>query len=217
MKYEETLSQAESMMDYLCPAFSRLEIAGSLRRKRTDKDFSEIDLIGIPDLTPPPLPRPEFGKPLPKVYKTKIDERIDCLAMERKVIVTASGPRQKKFIDLRSDIRFDLYLVFPPARWGVQFLIRTGPREFGHWIVTRRSGRAIIEGPRSVYGGALPDGYRVEHGAVWKGETKKTEKEIREDGIESIGFDTEESFLEFLGLGWIEPEDRRPRWGEMKG
>lgn len=79
MRLEEALRAAHTMMDLLRPgaegfepggSLGKISIAGSLRR-RVDKDFDEIDLIMIPDLSPPPLPRAEFGKPIPKVYKTK--------------------------------------------------------------------------------------------------------------------------------------------------
>lgn len=62
MTRDEALRAAHSMMDYLRPAVSgfepagdegAIEIAGSLRRGK--KDFiDEIDLIMIPDLSPPP-------------------------------------------------------------------------------------------------------------------------------------------------------------------
>lgn len=62
-----------------------------------------------------------------------------------------------------------------------------------------------------VYGGALPDGYRVQAGAVWKGETKTPEKDLLKET--PIGFDTEEAFFEFLDLDYLFPEERVARWG----
>lgn len=227
MNYDKALRAAESMMDTLRTAVSgrfpagdlgAIAIAGSLRRA-SKTDYDEIDLIMVPDLSPLPLPRAEFGKPIPSkrdLHKTKIDKLLDDMTESGRILIRSRGERSVKFLSMDHEINFDLYIVRPPGTWGVLFTIRTGPAEFGHWIVTRRSGRGYIEGRGHVQGGALPDGYRVEHGAVWEGEEKLSEKLIRERGISPIGFDTEEGFLDFLGLGWIEPGDRRARWGSAK-
>lgn len=211
----EALRLADRIIFDLSPCFQgfdpggelpSLEIAGSLRRG-SKAEYDEIDLIGIPDLSHPPRARPEFGKPVPKQYETKLDQYIDELREKGEIVLTDSGPRQKKFVYCEGEIRgvkVDLYLVRPPATWGVQTVIRTGPEEFSHWIVTRRK-----------KGGALPDGYRVQGGAVYEGEEKVPEKKLLE--FESIGFETEDSFLNFLGLGWIYPEDREARWGLFGG
>lgn len=219
MRLEEALRAAESMMDLLRPACEGFEpggslgsisIAGSLRR-RVDKNFDEIDLIMIPDLSPPPLPRAEFGKPIPKIYKTKIDKLLAELVDRGDLIQKTAGDRAKRFFWEVKKIKLDLYLVRPPATWGVQYAIRTGPEDFGHWLVTRRSGSAHSSIHGRVRGGALRDGYRVQGGAVWEGEEKIPDKELLEKT--PIGFETEEDFFSFLGLNWIEPEDRVARWG----
>jgi DNA polymerase/3'-5' exonuclease PolX len=204
MNHDQALRVAESLIDDLRPAFEGhihhteiITIAGSLRRGK--KELDEIDLIGIPDLSPPPRPRAEFGKPVPKVYSTKIDQLIDELASRGEIAIKTNGPRSKKFFSVTYGIRVDLSLVRPPATWGVLYTIRTGPADFSNWIVTPRK-----------YRGALPNGYRVQDGAVYLGE----EKTKTVDDLEPIGFETEDSFLDFLGLGWIYPEDRAAKWRE---
>lgn len=210
MRYEEALRAAESLLEWLRPACPVISIAGSLRR-RVEKEYSEIDIIGIPDLSPLPLPRAEFGKPIPKIYPTAIDKLIGEAAESGRIIRRGGKDRNIKFFDCDLEAYFDLYLVKPPATWGVLSMIRTGPETFGHWIVTRRSGRAYDPILGHLRGGALPDGYRVQSGAVWEGEEKIPEKELL--SMEPIGFDREEDFFDFLGLPWMEPEDRVARWG----
>lgn len=219
MKYEDALHRAHSFMDWIRPgilgfepggSLGMISIAGSLRR-RVEKEYTEIDIIAIPDLSPLPLPRAEFGKPVPKVYKTKIEKLLSEAADDGRIIRRNGGDRNIKFDFPELELSFDLYLVRPPATWGVISMIRTGPASFGHWIVTRRSGRAYEMGLGHVYGGALPDGYRVQAGAVWKGETKTPEKDLLKET--PIGFDTEEAFFEFLGLDYLFPEERVARWG----
>lgn len=86
----------------------------------------------------------------------------------------------------------DLFIVMPPATWPVLFTIRTGPPDFSKWIVTPRQ-----------KGGALPDGWRCEEGRIW-------------DGQVQMNFESEETFLDWLGIHWIEPKDREPRWNYFK-
>lgn len=79
--------------------------------------------------------------------------------------------------------------MMPPAQWGLIMAIRTGPKDFSRWIVTQR-----------YKGGALPSDCRVNKGAVWHGDRM-------------IEMPEEIQFLQFLGLGWVEPEERVAKWG----
>lgn len=101
--------------------------------------------------------------------------------------IIKNGQKYKQ-IALEEGINLDLFIVSPPADWGVILTIRTGPPDFSRWIVTRRE-----------KGGALPDRYRVNQGAVWEGKEK----------VECFN---EIDFLNLLDLGWIEPKDRYPQW-----
>jgi DNA polymerase/3'-5' exonuclease PolX len=90
------------------------------------------------------------------------------------------------------DAILDLFIVLPPATWPVLFTIRTGPSDFSKWIVTSRS-----------KGGCLPDGWRCEDGRIW-------------DGQVQMYFESEEDFLDWLGIHWIEPKDREPHWNYFR-
>jgi DNA polymerase IV (family X) len=196
MELDKAFGIAEEYLAYFRPACERILIAGSIRRKKPQ--VKDIELVAIPDLTiAVPRPRLEFGKPEPVLHKTMLDSLIHDLVLRNEIVIEKSGERYKKFTLKRESISVDLFLVLPPATWGVQFVIRTGPFDFSHWIVSRQKN-----------GGALPNGFRVQGGAVWHGEheTKTLEDEVL------IGFDTEKDFLEFLGLGWIEPSERVARW-----
>jgi hypothetical protein len=69
-------------------------------------------------------------------------------------------------------------------------LIRTGPAEFSHWIVTPR-----------MRGGGLPNGYCVVDGRV-----------VSNNNHDYIPCAEEIDFLRFCRLAWIEPSQRRPMW-----
>ena len=192
MKRDKALMIAEKMISLLGSECMRIEVMGSIRRG--NEDVKDIELLAIPDLKPPPAPRLEFGKPIPKVRETKLDVVLDVMAAEKLIQRHKDGSKYKKIAWLNGGIMIDLFLVTPPATWGVQSVIRTGPADFSHWCVTRRRN-----------GGALPDGYRVQDGAVWEG---ASENETQN----KIGFETELEFLNFLGLGWIEPGERLAGW-----
>jgi hypothetical protein len=82
-------------------------------------------------------------------------------------------------------INLDLFIVLEPAQWGVIFTIRTGSADFSHNLVKSKS-----------FGGYLPGDCKVHDGGVYK------------QG-ELITMPEEKDFLEFVGLGWIEPEKRQ--------
>lgn len=195
MKHSEAMMWAESLVEQFKPVCERIEIKGSLCRMKPD--VKDIDLLVIPDLSPLPRPRLEFGKPVPVVYKTALDKMLAELREHDSIIFQKAGDRSKKFLVKGAGISVEIYLVLPPATWGVRSVIRTGPAEFSHWIVTRRKS-----------GGALPDGFRIQDGAVWEGaaETKFLDDQT------CLGFDSELDFMNWLGLGWIEPKDRVARW-----
>lgn len=99
--------------------------------------------------------------------------------------ILKNGPRYKQFT-LPEGINLDLFLVLDPAQWGVIFTIRTGPADFSKWIVTSKA-----------YGGALPGDCKVKDGGVYRqGQLIYMPEEI--------------DFLNHLGLGWLEPSERKP-------
>ena len=195
MKHDVAWKVAEALVEHFRPACHEIEIHGSLRRLKPE--VKDIDLLCIPDLPPLPKPKLEFGKPIPKVHKTLLDKMIDEMVQDGSIQLVKSGEFSKTFYLKYAGINAEIYCVLPPATWGVRSVIRTGPAEFSHWIVTRKK-----------QGGALPNGYRVQDGAVWEGE-----KEVKDLANQiMVGFDSEKDFLNFLGLGWIEPKDRVAKW-----
>jgi DNA polymerase/3'-5' exonuclease PolX len=139
----------------------------------------------------------EFGKPIPKVYKTRLDAMIKEMEQAGVCFIRAGGEKYKKLWMLQENIQVDLFLVTPPAQWGVQSVIRTGPSDFSHWMVTRKS-----------RGGALPDEYIVADGAV--GQRVRGDKGDGRQGV--IPMPEEVDFFRLCGLDWIMPKERLARW-----
>jgi len=166
---------ADELLRTLRPSCERIEIAGSIRRAK--KEVKDIELIAIP-LFMPDL----FGE-------TLLDHSLDVFDWASVGDLKAGGHKMKK-VALHAGINLDLFIVTPPAQWGVQMVIRTGPAEFSQWMVTKKS-----------IGGALPDHCFVKDGAVWDGR----------DGSK-FNLPEEKDFFRLCGLNWLEPALREARW-----
>lgn len=208
MKHNVALKVAESLVSHLGPACTRIEIAGSVRRRKPE--VKDIELVCVPDLSVTPRRAPlEFGKPIPPSYKTELDRLIGEMAAAGDVGIDLKGDRMKKLYVRYAGIHVDVFINLPPSEWGVQYLIRTGPSDFSHWCVTNRA-----------YGGALPDGYFVKHQVVWDAE-KVRKSDMPDDPNKALKLLTEDNhlrmaeeadFFRFCGLDYLEPWERVAKW-----
>lgn len=99
------------------------------------------------------------------------------------VILKGSGPRLKN-LQLAEGIKLQIN-ISDLDRWPVEIVIKTGPEDFTKNCVTQRR-----------KGGWLPSWAVVTDG--WK----------VFNGSRRIEIKTEAEFLEFLGLGWVDPWER---------
>lgn len=203
MRLAEAKAIAERLVEELAPACERIEIAGGIRRGKAEPH--DIEIVAMPILKPP---RAEFGQKV--IHKTALDAVLYGLVQAGRLREVKGREKYKQFVVRGGEVNeamLDLFLVTPPAQWGVIYTIRTGPggmnNNFSQWIVTTRS-----------RGGALPDGYRVKDGAVWL----MDEWRMLDMGgsvaqsVRPLAMPEEQDFLDFLGLGWIEPRERMARW-----
>ena len=184
MLYEPGCELARDLANQRAPFCERIEIAGGLRRRKPD--VHDLELVAVPRLIPQTdLLGHVFGE------HNLLDEHLTYLVeIGRLQPGSKNGQRYKQFKVPPTGIALDLFIVLPPAQWGVIFAIRTGPAHFSHWLVSHQ-----------LYGGALPNHLRVKDGAVWS-----------IYGNEPYETPTEERFFEQLGLPWIDPVDRST-WG----
>ena len=127
MEYYKALSIAETLVAELTPACKRIEIAGSIRRQKPD--VGDIEIVAIPDLRPP---RPAFGYP---IFPTRLDAILANLSIvddDILIHLNMNGSKFKQFWVSYDGgqtwiFKVDLFLITPPADWGVLYLIRTGP------------------------------------------------------------------------------------------
>lgn len=204
MKYRDALFLSMWFLDQLSPTCERSAIAGGTRREKAD--VHDLELMVQPKME---YVKPVFGKHYKKL--TPLDEKLAELNEEGALFPKMGGDKYKKFSIGRwadfgmeepiNPFMLDLFIVTPPAQWGIILAIRTGPGSvddnFSKWIVTPRR-----------EGGCLPDGWRVKHGALWREDQLDAKREPRKGEETPLTMDDEPSFFAFLGLPWMEPKDR---------
>lgn len=191
MDYILALDIAENIKTLLEPACNRVEIKGSLSRKKPNVNDIDImvELNGR-------RPRLEFGMKASDAPRTELDVILQGMTGEGTLRFLEGGDRLKKFMismGTLNPIRLELYICQPPAQWGVISVIRTGSAEFSKWMVTSRD-----------KGGALLPKYCCMDGGI--------RKLSKLDEVEAMP--EEEDFFKFCDLPWMAPENRQPQWGK---
>lgn len=146
MIHTQALEIAERLVAELRPGCERIEIAGSVRRKK--RDVHDIEIVALPKLV---RVSDLFGNPTAEY--SLLDAELTRLNLHQ----IKGGDRYKQYA-LPDGINLDLFIVRQPAQWGVIFTLRTGPADFSKWLVTQRR-----------YGGALPSHYQIREGGVYNG------------------------------------------------
>lgn len=183
------LDVARVIVNELEPVTERVKVAGSLRRRKPE--VGDIEIVAAPAWRGDGL----FG-----------DVPVDLLE-ERLASLAASGfltrrPVENHRRDGSVDTQFkvgpsakllqcqgipvDLFVVRPPAQWGVIFALRTGPGDWNTRLVTdcQAIGRRLRGGQVESWDGAL---------GRW------------------VALETPEEadFFAQVGQPWLEPEERR--------
>jgi len=186
--FDRAVGMALEIKNRLDSGCKRIEVAGSLRRRKPH--VGDLELVAIP------LPHGElFTQRCP-------DEDLDAL-LSRLISdgvlhnPQLCGPKYRKYESARlAGLFLDLFLC-DVETWGVLFAIRTGPAAYSKRLVTPTS-----------KGGLLRNDLKVHRGRVWE----------PLDGIARLGSlaegewralptREERDFLELCG-GWREPERR---------
>ena len=175
MKLEQARVIAEQLRDQFMPYCERIEIAGSVRRGRSEP--KDLDLVVIPKTT---VELDCFDNPI-GVRSLFHPEAMELGELKK------NGPRHKQIWLPAHEIHVELWIVLPPAQWGVILTLRTGPADFSMWIVTPRH-----------KGGALPSFLKIQDGAVWNGKS-------------ALDVPEEQDFFRLLELPFMDPRERKPQ------
>jgi hypothetical protein len=178
--WPEVHAAAMEILAMLRPHCTRIEIAGSIRRRV--KCPGDIEIVAIPEGSG------LFGED-PK-GDSALSQAVDAMVASGVLRpYTLRGPKTRQFgyRDLRSPkviYPVDLF-ISSVDRWGVEMSIRTGPGNFAKALVTEQQ-----------YGGRLRDGYRVADG--WR---------LYGPGMKLVPTPEEEDFMAYAG-GWWSPAER---------
>ena len=144
--YSEAKEIADELIVLLGGHFERLEIAGSLRRK---KEFiGDIELVGIPRSV---LVSNLFGT----TELSPITTIITLMRLMMGYETEKSGEKYIKFVS-SDKMNVDLFLCTPET-WGCIFMIRTGSAEFTRKMVTRK-----------IFDGWCPNHLHFSDGRLWE-------------------------------------------------
>lgn len=162
------LSRAEQLANAivaeLAPGCERIEVAGSIRRRKPD--VGDIEVVAIPKMGTDLL-----GDPVGSALDSILDAQVAAGRFER----VKGGDRYRQFIVKKQGIKLDLFLTDADC-WGAIFTIRTGSAEFSHKLVT----------PKSI-GGLLPSHLRVQGGRLRDSDGKAISTPEETDLFNAIG------------------------------
>lgn len=189
--YGEASRAASALVGALEAGCERIEIAGSLRRRKPE--VRDIEVVAIARLEDRPGEDLWATKTTHDVLEERIAEFLASGFLEvrqvenhridgRVELQTKLGPAFKALVF--RGIPVDLFIVRRPATWGCIFALRTGP---GDWNT-----RLVMD--------CKAIGRRVEGGQV-----------TRWDGTRWVAVPTPEEadFFAALGQPWVSPADRR--------
>src|SRR5205807_9246895 len=131
-------AQAELIRSSLEGVCRRIEIAGSIRRKKAQ--VRDIDFVAIPR-TIERASQTLFGGP---ETVSLIDGKLEALASAGRLSVVLNGEKLKRLKPPGSDLFVDLY-VATDQNWATLLLIRTGSREHKIYLcaLARRVGMQL--------------------------------------------------------------------------
>jgi DNA polymerase (family 10) len=181
MKLEEAVAWAAKVVNVMTPFCERVEVAGSIRRKRPE--VNDIDIVAMPTAKKGPRVSP-FG-PLAVYEPAHVWKKLmpEALAKEPlKLISLQAGQELMRFAFPNSGLQVDVYRARPET-WGVLLLVRTGSKEHNVKLCSLARSKGLKL--------SAADGV-VTQGGFGKVVASRTEEEI----------------FQALGVAFVEPKDR---------
>lgn len=188
LRTAQEMSQA--LLDMLVYV-GRLDIAGSIRRKKADVGDIELVIDARESAVAPEYPT--------------IDERIDALLEDGKISkrlkadgkAQAWGTRYKAAVF--QGVNVDFWLVRDDRSYDTTLLIRTGPGDANQWLVTPER-----------YGGGLPDHLTFFEGKLWQCfyPTNGNMTAPLPPGSIPVLYASEQFLFDLLRMVYVPPEER---------
>jgi DNA polymerase/3'-5' exonuclease PolX len=178
MKYDEAIRIAEGVKAKLDVHCERIEIAGSVRRRKLE--VGDIEIVAIPRsfIEAPDLLMPDSG-----VRRRSRGFALTVCGLGR---IVKGNPREGKYIQIETRaadgpvIKIDLFTA-TAENWGLIYAIRTGSAQFSHSVLAC---------------GWVSHGYHSEGGM------------LRRKSGEVVAVPEERDLFRLAGVAWVEPEAR---------
>lgn len=126
---------AEAFIHHMTPHAERIEVAGSIRRRK--EMVGDIEIVMIPKLYREKDMLGEFTGPKLDTIHKGIQSYIDCESIPGTpaLVKLNDGTKYIKLHEQLVDVQIDLFIVRPPAQWGPIISIRTGSAAFSKQLV----------------------------------------------------------------------------------
>lgn len=189
---------AQEVVTLLAPYCARCEVAGSIRRRRPD--VGDLEILAIPKIRNDGS-ADLFGDIPAEV--NELDERVTQLLVTgefgRRLDKNGHSAVGSKYKRLTyRDFGLDLFVVLPPAwSYGLALVIRTGPADFSHQLVTPRNA-TLTDSQGKSRSGLLPPWFQVHDFGIY----------YRDGRTDLVPTPEESDVFEALKLDWIEPAAR---------
>ena len=188
MTYPDALGYAVHIHDWLLPFCSQIEVAGSIRRRRSNPN--DIDVVAIPRVAV----ETDLLGDAAKTRNLLWEELVRHVEKSNGRVTTISGGKAPgQLISLKNE-KFQLDVFFAEKEtWVTRLICRTGSKEHNIWLAQRAKTRGLHWNPaRGLFCQDLahPSGL----------------------GAAPVYMETEEEFYHFLGLPYIEPANRELPW-----
>jgi DNA polymerase/3'-5' exonuclease PolX len=154
---------AAELRGLLAPACERIEIAGSVRRRRME--VKDIELVAVPRIETRAGADLWGSSETVDALSWRLASLADVLRPRAVVLHRADGTdvSSRRVGNAYQALEYagmpiDLFIVRPPAEWGVLFALRTGPGDWNTKIVTdcKRYFRRVSGGQVLHFGTVIP-------------------------------------------------------------
>lgn len=219
MRLEQAQALATDLMKMLAPFVDRIEVAGGVRRKKLSPH--DIELVAIPRIRELRTGDMDLAT---GVERTILSNGLDwfmgqCFDHARTPVaglLFKPAPKRKNgsrapfssrhFMFLYKDELVDMYVVLPPAQWGVIYTIRTGDAGYTHALVSKGW-------PKGLYfmDGAIYRVTRKKDGSVVQSQYMRPGEEMlfKDDiNLELVPTPEEVDVFKALGVEYVPPELR---------
>lgn len=193
MKLEAAREAAEALVETLWPACERIEIAGSIRRRKAE--VKDIEIVTAPKISRVAARASLFSTEY--VTQNQLDRMLECWIKEGIIEYRLDKNRRPcwgqayKRLALPDGIALDLFSVVNKAQWGLILMIRTGSGVGLDGRSATGFGPAMLARWKQVSGGGKSVG-----GCLYQ-----------PDGT-PVPTPEEESVFEVCRVKWVPPEQR---------